>query len=301
MYPKSFEYYRAKSVEDALSLLKSHQDAKIIAGGQRLVPMMKLRVASPSGLVDISRLKELRYIREDNLGGKQTIHIGALTTHVDALESDLVNKRIPILSSTASNIGDVQIIERGTIGGSICHADPSADYFPTLLVLNASVIVRSAGESRRMVPIREFAVGPFETALQENEIMEELNVPVYSGIGGVVKFARRKADFALVSAAAILDYDPTTENVKDFRLAIAPQEESAVRLSKVEERIKNKRFNDFSEFEKSIQSGLAEEKLTFPSDLHGSSWYRNEILESIVVRLLNNLYEEGKNKKGASQ
>ncbi|MDG6904471.1 MAG: xanthine dehydrogenase family protein subunit M [Nitrososphaerota archaeon] len=291
MYPKSFEYFRAKDVQDALFLLKSHQDAKIIAGGQSLVPMMKLRVANPPKLIDISRLKELRYIKEDNSSSTPMIHIGALTTHADVIESDVINKRLPILSSTASNIGDVQIRERGTVGGSICHADPSADYFPTLLVLNASLVARTFGGNRRSVPIGEFVVGPFETSLHENELIEELAVPIYSGMGDVVKFARRKADFALVSAAAILDYDPSKGNIRDFRLAIAPQENSAVRLFKVEERIKNKRFSDFSELEKSIHSGLSEETLTFPGDLHGSSWYRSEILETIVVRLVRKLYE----------
>lgn len=289
MYPKSFEYHRAQSVDDALTFLGSHEDAKIIAGGQSLVPMMKLRISTPSSLVDISRLEELRYIRED--GG--SVKIGALVTHSEIEESELVRKKIPVLSLTASNIGDVQIRDLGTIGGSVCHADPSADYLPTLLVLEASVVLRSAGGARRSVPVGEFIVGPFGTTLHENEILEEVVIPIYSGVGAVSKFARRKADFALVASAALMEAEAGT--VKKVRIAIGPQETSAVRLLNVEKQLQGKRFADFAEFAKAVHAGLAQEKLAFPSDLHGSSWYRGEILETILTRTLRDVFERTEN------
>ncbi len=296
MYPRSFGYYKAHSVEDALSFLNSHEGSKIIAGGQSLVPMMKLRLASPSSLVDINGLAELRYIRE--IG--EAIHVGALTTHSDIEDSDLIAKKAQILSLTAKNIGDVQIRSLGTIGGSICHADPSADYFPTLLVLGASVVVRSTGGARRSVPVGEFVEGPFETVVGENEILEEVVVPLTTGTGGVSKFARRKADFALVSVAAIVDFEKSGA-VKGARIAIGPQEKSATRLPKVERALLNGRFENASQLEKAISSGLAKESLAFPGDLHGSSWYRGEVLQTVLARTLNDIFEKRRSRGGAER
>lgn len=282
------------SMEDALSFLSSHEGSKIIAGGQSLVPMMKLRLASPSTLVDIGGLAELRYIREE--GG--AIRIGALTTHSEIDDSDLIAKKAQILSLTARNIGDVQIRSLGTIGGSLCHADPSADYFPTLLVLDASVVVRAAGGARRSVPMGEFVLGPFETVVGEREILEEVVVPLNPGVGGVSKFARRKADFALVSVAAMVNYDGAGA-VKEARVAIGPQEKSAARLTNVEKALLNRRFDNVSQLEAPIRSGLAKEKLAFPGDLHGSSWYRTEVLEPILARTLNDIFERKWGEGGA--
>ena len=287
MYPRSFEYYKAKSVEDALSSLSSHDGSKIIAGGQSLAPMMKLRLASPSVLVDIGGLAELRYIREE--GG--AIHIGALTTHSEIEDSNLIAEKAQILSLTAANIGDVQIRSLGTIGGSVCHADPSADYFPTLLVLDASAVVRAAGGAKRSIPIGEFVVGPFETLVGEKEILEEIVVPLGGGVGSVSKFARRKADFALVSVAAVVNCD-RTGTVKGVKIAIGPQETSAVRLTNVEKAVLNRRFDKITLLEEAVRSGLAKEKLAFPSDLHGSSWYRTEVLEPVLSRTLNDIFEK---------
>lgn len=298
MYPKTFEYYRATDVSDLLSFLDSHADAKVIAGGQSLVPMMKLRLGNVPFIVDIGRISELRYIKEEDSekspNGK-IIRIGALATHDSILESPIVRQRVPLLASTAENIGDIQIRDLGTIGGSLCHADPSADYFPTLLILNAELGLRSRTQGARVVPISDFVLGPFETVLEKGEILEEVTVTPYSGSASVEKFARRKADFAVVCVAMILDMGG--DLVRDFRIALGPMQNSAVRLLKLETALKNKKFSDLSSLMSTAENALDAEELDFPSDIHGSSWYRGEVAKTIVSRMLEGLYEKEKRRE----
>jgi CO/xanthine dehydrogenase FAD-binding subunit len=286
MYPKAFEYYKPANVDDALSYLQTHQDSKIIAGGQSLIPAMKLRIASPSALVDIRKLNDLNYVRDGT-----NIKIGSLTTHAQVAESSTIKEKLPILSQTAENIGDLQVRTLGTIGGSICHADPAADYLPTLLVLDARMTIRSKSKGRRSTAISEFLQGPFTTTMQEDEILEEIALPTCKGTGAVRKFARRKADFAVVAVAALLDVEHGGL-VKDLKIAIAPQQNSATRLHKLESAIKNKRFKDQASLDTFVRKELANEELDFPADIHGSSSYRKQVAESIIPEMICTLYEK---------
>ncbi|HEY7282428.1 MAG TPA: FAD binding domain-containing protein, partial [Actinomycetota bacterium] len=164
MIPAAFEYELAGSVQEAIELLGSREDAKLLAGGHSLIPAMKLRIARPGTLVDIGRLGDLSYVREDG----DAIAIGALTRHHDVATSALVAKRCPILSSSAAEIGDPQVRHRGTIGGSVSHGDPASDMPGVLLTLDAEFVVTGPG-GQRTVPAADFFTGVFETALGEQD------------------------------------------------------------------------------------------------------------------------------------
>jgi carbon-monoxide dehydrogenase medium subunit len=196
--PAHFEYEIAGSVEEAVELLGSREDAKLLAGGHSLIPAMKLRIARPGTLVDIGRIGELSYVREDG----DAIAIGALTRHHDVATSDVLRQRCAIVASAAAEIGDPQVRHRGTIGGSVSHGDPASDMPGVLLTLDAEFVIVGPG-GRRTVPAAEFFTGVFETALGEQEVLTEIRVPELSGGWDYQKFARRKQDWATVAVAAV--------------------------------------------------------------------------------------------------
>src|ERR1700674_5301294 len=171
MIPQMFEYSAPKTLDEALDLLQG--GAKPLAGGMSLIPMMKLRLATPEQLVDIGRLKELNYIREE--GG--TLRLGAATTHYDVESSPLVRSKCPLLAETAAAIGDVQVRNMGTIGGSVAHADPAADYPAALQALEAKLVLKGAKTERTMAAA-DFFVEAFATALEPGEIVREVILPV---------------------------------------------------------------------------------------------------------------------------
>ncbi len=279
MIPRKFEYHRARSIADAVDFLAEHEGAKVIAGGQSLVPLMKLRIMSPTYLVDIGRLEELKYTRE---GPEGELRIGALVTHSEIEESGLIRERWPVLSKTATNIADVQIRNRGTIGGSLCHADPAADYPPTLLVLDSKVVIRGKG-GKRVVPLEDFLIGPFTTDLGEDEILEEVIIPPYSGAADFVKFARREGDLAVVNVAAVMRKEG--DRIADLRVAVGGVSLKAVRLKGLEESLKGSGLED-------LEPKLAEavEGLDPPSDVHGSAEYRREVTKVLLRRIITGLY-----------
>ncbi len=279
MIPRKFEYYKANSVDDAIDFLAKHEDAKVIAGGQSLVPLMKLRIVSPKYLVDIGGLKELKYVREGP-GGE--LRIGALVTHSEIEESELISKKWPVLSKTASNIADVQIRSRGTIGGSLCHADPAADYPPTLLVLNSKVVVRGK-DKRRTLPLEDFIIGPFTTDLQEDEILEGVIIPPYDGNADYIKFARREGDLAVVNVAALMRKEG--DKIADLRVAIGGASSKAMRLRGLEESLKG---GDLKDLERTVEEAVKD--LDPPSDVHGSAEYRRDVARVLLKRIIMGLY-----------
>src|SRR6201999_2436431 len=199
MIPASFDYEVAESAEHALSLLTEHgEDAKLLAGGHSLLPMMKVRLAQPAVLIDIARVTELSGIRVE---GDEVV-IGATTRHAEVAESPLLAAEAPILAYAAAQVGEPQIRHRGTIGGSLAHADPSADLPMTLLALGGSVeITGPAGD--RVVSADDFFVGPFESALGPDELLSAVRVPRGGAVSwGYQKFVRRANDWAIVGAAA---------------------------------------------------------------------------------------------------
>src|SRR5579863_2609508 len=171
MIPQTFEYTAPKTLDEAVKL--AGDGAKLLAGGMSLIPMMKLRMAAPEHLVDVGRIKDLNYIREE--GG--ALHIGATTTHYSVESSALVRAKCPLLSAAAAAIGDVQVRNMGTIGGSVAHADPSADYPAALQALEARIVLKGA-KSERTLSAADFFIDTFTTALEPGEIVREIVVPV---------------------------------------------------------------------------------------------------------------------------
>ena len=199
MIPAKFDYTRAASVDEALSLLAEHgDDAKILAGGHSLLPLMKLRLATPAVLVDVGRMKDLSYIRRDN----GTIAIGALTRHRDLETSDVLKSDAPMLAHTASLVGDPQVRHRGTIGGSLVHGDPASDLPAVVLAMGGTMVIAGQGGARREVAATDFFEGFLETAIQPDELLVEVKIPAATGKGwSYQKFNRRAQDWAIVAAA----------------------------------------------------------------------------------------------------
>ncbi len=197
--PAAFDYERADSAEEAIRLVGEHgDDAKFLAGGHSLLPLMKLRLAQPSVLVDIGRLSDLSYIRDAG----DHIAIGALTRHRDVETSDVLKEHVPLLAHAASHVGDPQVRHRGTIGGSIAHADPASDLPATTLALGATYVVQGPSGTRE-IPAGEFFQGFLESALAPDELLTEIRVPKMAGAGwGFQKFNRRAQDWAIVGVAA---------------------------------------------------------------------------------------------------
>ena len=199
MIPAKFEYKRASSAEEAVSLAGEHGDeAKFLAGGHSLLPLMKLRLAQPSVLVDIGRITDLSYIRD----GGDHIAIGALTRHMDIENSSVLAEHAPLLAHAASHVGDPQVRHRGTIGGSIAHADPASDLPATTLALGATYVVQGPNGTRE-IAATDFFQGFLESALAADEMLTEIRVPKMQGAGwSFQKFNRRAQDWAIVGVAA---------------------------------------------------------------------------------------------------
>ena len=202
MFPANFGYVAARSVEEALQLMAQHgEDGKLLAGGHSLIPAMKLRLQSPQTLIDLGNVPGLRGITVEG----NNLMIGALTVHADIASSELVRKHVPALAEAAAVIGDVQVRNRGTIGGSVAHADPAADLPVVLTALNASFVSQSAA-GKRTISVDDFFIDFYTTALNANEIVTEIRVPVLSaGTGSAyAKLPHPASGYVVVSAAAVI-------------------------------------------------------------------------------------------------
>jgi carbon-monoxide dehydrogenase medium subunit len=198
--PAAFDYVRAGSAEEAISLLGTHgDDAKILAGGHSLLPLMKLRLATPSVLIDVGRIRDLSYIRDEG----DAVAIGALTRHHDVQRSSLLAAAVPLLPFVAGLVGDPQVRHRGTIGGSLAHGDPASDLPAAILALGGTLVM-TGPDGSRSVPASDFFVGFLETALRPDEVLTEVRVPKSGGAGwSYQKFNRRAQDWAIVGVAAV--------------------------------------------------------------------------------------------------
>jgi carbon-monoxide dehydrogenase medium subunit len=201
MIPAAFDYVRPSTLDEALQLLAKHgDDAKVLAGGHSLIPAMKLRLSQPKVLVDISRLKDLHSVNQQN--GK--IAIGALTTHYEIESSDLLKRSCPLLPEVAATIGDVQVRNKGTIGGSCVHSDPAADWPAAMLALDAEFEIASPNGTR-IVAAKDFFVDMLTSAIQPGEILKSIHVPVTANTAAYVKFAQKASGFAIAGVAAVVD------------------------------------------------------------------------------------------------
>jgi carbon-monoxide dehydrogenase medium subunit len=228
--PAPFGYERATSVEGALQALQQHgSEARIIAGGHSLLPMMKLRLANPEYLVDINELAELAYIRED--AGE--IRIGALTRHVDLLKSELLARRYPLFRDAEQVIADPVVRNRGTIGGSLCQADAAEDLSAVCSAAKAQVVIRGAG-GERVVDMEGFHIGPYMTAVGQGEILTEVRLRVRPGAGSAhEKVERRAGDWAIAAASAAVWMDGAT--IADVGIALSAVGLTTIHLTRAEE------------------------------------------------------------------
>jgi aerobic carbon-monoxide dehydrogenase medium subunit len=236
MFPASFGYVAAHSVDEALQLLDKHGDAgKLLAGGHSLIPAMKLRLMSPGTLIDLGTIPGLRGIRVD----ERSVVIGALTVHADVASSDLVRKHLPGLADAASVIGDMQVRNRGTIGGSVAHADPAADFPVVLTALNASLVVQSS-TGNRTIAVDEFFTDFYTTAMAANEILTEIRVPIPpSGSGtAYAKLPHPASGYVVVSAGALITQ--SSGSCVSARVAIGGLASSPIRAGACETELKGK-------------------------------------------------------------
>ena len=226
MFAASFEYYRPKTIDEAIKLLRDVKGSRVLAGGHSLLPAMKLRLASPAALIDIGRIKELSSIRET----KDGVRIGALATHASVAASEVVKKKCPVLADAASRLGDLQVRNRGTIGGSAAHADPGADYPTILLMLGAKFHALDAKE--REIPADKFFVDLFTTALKPGELLTAVTIPATEGTAVYLKHRHPASSFAVVGVAAMATVKGG--KVADVRIAIGGVTANPVRATAAE-------------------------------------------------------------------
>jgi len=268
MIPTAFEYFRPANLSEALALLEQYKDeAKLLAGGHSLIPLMKLRLAQPQYVIDLGGVKELSYIRESG----DHLLIGAMTRHVDVETSDVLRQRCPLLAETARRIGDVQVRNMGTIGGSLAHADPAADYPAAILALGAELrAVSTRGE--RWIRAEDFFVDMLTTALQPGEILVEVKVPTLGPRTGTayVKVAQKASGFALCGVAVVLTVDPNGV-CQDVAVGITGVAPKAYRARAVEDALRG-RVVDASAIANASEK--ATEGIDPLEDLHASAEYR---------------------------
>lgn len=279
MTPKKFDYYEPTSLNEAIQLLETKEEAKVMAGGQSLLALMKLRLAAPKSIVDITKLEGLSYIKEEN----GYLAIGALTIH-DMIElSPVIKEKYTLLSDAASKIGDQQIRNRGTIGGSACHADPAAD-LPTALVAADASFVAQGPKGQKIIPSGDFFVDIFTPALEHDEVLTEIrlpNSPPHSA-SGYIKHSRREGDFAITSCGVVL----TTgrgNTCEDVRIALGSVASTPLRFMNAENYLRGKALDDKTIIEASNQKP---EGANPPSDMHGSKEYRMEMIKVFTKRSL---------------
>ena len=233
--PAPFEYERATSVDGAIAALgRLGADARIIAGGHSLLPMMKLRLANPEHLIDINDLTELSFIRKQG----DEICIGALTRHVELLKSDLLNRYFPLFHDAELVIADPVVRNRGTIGGSLCQADPAEDLSAVCAAIKAKAVIRGAS-GERVVDMEEFHVGPYTTAVGEGEMLTEVRIPIKPGCGSAhEKVERRAGDWAIAASAACLWIQGGT--IKDAGVGLSAVGPITIHATRAEEYLRGK-------------------------------------------------------------
>jgi len=290
MFPANFDYFSAASLPEAVRFLNEHQeDAKVLAGGQSLIPILKLRLAAPQFVVDIGRLAELRKIQESD----GSVEVGSLVRHADIERSELLARACPLLPETAAEIGDVQVRNRGTFGGSLAHSDPSGDFPAAVLALEARLTATSV-EGQRTIAAEDFFTDLMTTALRPNEILTSIQIPKSGPRTGsaYVKLHQQASGFAIVGVASLITLDASGK-VVDARVAITGVGSVPYRARSVEEKLRGKAPGEREIAEASL---LAAEGMDPLSDLHASAEYRRELTAVYTRRSLERSAERAHEK-----
>ncbi|MBM3855476.1 MAG: xanthine dehydrogenase family protein subunit M [Verrucomicrobia bacterium] len=274
MIPAAFEYFRPQTIEAALELLEQHgTDAKLLAGGHSLLPAMKLRLAQPAKLIDLARIPELDGIRLE----QDRIAIGAMTTHQAIASSALLAGKCPLLPEVARQVGDVQVRNRGTLGGSLAHADPAGDWPAAMLALEAEIVVGGRG-GNRAIAAGDFFVDLYETALRPAELIREIRVPVTAATVAYVKSSQRASGFAVAGAAVVVDGHRKWVGVAISGVAAKPY-----RATKVEKKLTGKSLTAEAIAAAAACAAAGIEPL---SDMHGSAEFRAHLARVNTARAL---------------
>ena len=276
MIPQTFEYTAPKTLDEAMALLES--GGKPLAGGMSLIPMMKLRLATPEHLVDLGRIKDLNYIRET--GGE--LHIGATATHYSVESSALVRSKCPLLAAAAGAIGDVQIRNVGTMGGSVAHADPAADYPAALQALEAKIVIRGA-KAERTVSAADFFVDSFTTTLETGEVVREIVVPIEEAGTGTCyqKMPQPASGFAIVGVAVRVKR--SGGKIAMARIGITGLSTIAYRATAAEKALEG---TGGSAEDLAKAAALVAQGVDANSDLHASADYRRHLATVYAARAL---------------
>lgn len=271
MIPATFDYHVASSVDEAIALLQQYGDeAKLLAGGHSLIPTMKLRLAQPGHLIDLGKISGLSYIRDEG----NTVAVGAMTTYITILESDVLRQYFALLPEGTALIGDLQVRNRGTIGGSVAHSDPAADMPGIVLALKADIVVRGPG-GERTIKADDFITGLFETALQPDEVIVELRFakpPAHTG-SAYMKLENKASHYAVAGCAAVvtLNSDGTCAAAS---VVITGASVKATRASHVEAALVGKHLDEATV---AAATANAAEGLEILEDIHGSKAYRAQM------------------------
>ncbi len=287
MIPPSFEYAVPKTIPEAVALLGNNPDAKVLAGGHSLIPMMKIRLASPALLVDINRIDGLSYIREE----AGWLKIGAMTCEADLDHSDLILARYPLLADTSKTIADPLVRNKATVGGNLAHADPANDHPATMLAYGAQVVA-TGSKGERVIPIDQFFEGPFTTTLAHDEVLTEIRIPVpkpNSG-GAYFKVERKVGDFATAAVAVQLTLDKDG-NCESVGIGLTNVGLTAIKATRAEAALKGKKPDD-ANIKAAAQ--LAADAAQPTGDPRGSEEYKRALVKTLTVRALRKAVERAK-------
>ncbi len=283
--PAAFDYHVAQTVDEAITLLEEYGDeAKLLAGGHSLLPTMKLRLAQPGHLIDIGRITGLSYIREEN----GYVAIGAMTTYKQIEYSDLLRQRFALLPEGTSEIGDQQVRNRGTIGGSVAHSDPSADMPGLVLALKATIVARGPNGERE-IAADDFFQDLFATALEPNEVITELRIPLlpeYS-FSGYVKLANRASHYAIAGCAAVVTMD-SDNTCTSASIVVTGASVKPTRIPSVEAALTGKKLDEATIAD---AASSAADGLELVEDIHGSKAYRAQMVTVMVKRAVTHALE----------
>ena len=288
MVAATFDYQAPATLRDAVSLLNDNADAKVLAGGHSLIPMMKLRLSEPSVVIDLAKVDGLSYVRESDGG----LAIGAMTTYYDIINSDAVQQHAPVVAEAAGLVADPQVRNMGTIGGSLAHADPAADLPAVMLALGAELVASSRASlgrvSTRTISADDFFVDLFTTALEPNEILTEIRIPAQAANSGAAyaKMANKASHFAIVGVAAAV----TVENgsVSAARIGVTGAGSSASRASDSEDRLVGSAGD--ADLIRSA-AGRAANGIELNEDIHASAEYREHLTKVFALRAITSAVE----------